>query len=242
MVTKLIQVYRMIDCGCCKKCVISLLLYSFSYHCNSDAIITVLKSVQRSILSWMSMVIKLPRNKDKYKSVHIMIFCKLFAEEHQTSTLVWHLKTTSSPTTSWLLHVLCYSCCYFISIPMHTAAVGQHKAIKSLSANTRRLPLRIMMIRSLPPWPQHRTAPIKRSYSNLPMDLRTADIADLKSVKCRHCRHQVGKLPTIHRLCVGNCRLGVGNFARGLQILFWRERDLPGLATCWIGRDEKRSM
>jgi len=89
-------------------------------------------------------------------------------------------------------------------------------AQSSKIANNQHLPLRNNDDRSLPPWPQHRTTPIKRSYSNLPMDLRTADIADLKSAKCRQCR-----------LGVGISRLGVGNFTRGLSIYFWRERDLP---------------
>ena len=79
---------------------------------------------------------------------------------------------------SWLLHVIYYSCCYFISIPMHIAAVWQHKAIKSPTNNTCRWEI---MIRSLPPWPQHRTAPIKRSYSNVPMDLR-------RTVECLFCQ------------------------------------------------------
>jgi hypothetical protein len=76
---------------------------------------------------------------------------------------------------------------------MRIAAVGQQKAIKSPSTNIcRRLPLRNNDDQKSSTWPQHRTPPIKRSYSNLPMDLRTADIADLKSAKCRHCRLGVG--------------------------------------------------
>ena len=66
-----------------------------------------------------------------------MVFCKSFAEEHRTSTTVApenNLESTHNHHQlylSWLLHAVCYSCCYFISIPMRIAAVGQHKAIKS---------------------------------------------------------------------------------------------------------------
>ena len=66
-----------------------------------------------------------------------MVFCKSFAEEHRTSTTVApenNLESTHNHHQlylSWLLHSVCYSCCYFISIPMRIAAVGQHKAIKS---------------------------------------------------------------------------------------------------------------
>ena len=80
---------------------------------------------------------RLQQNKDEHICVHIMVFCKSFAEEHRTTTTVApenNLESTHNHHQrylSWLLHSACYSCCYFISIPMRIAAVGQHKAIKS---------------------------------------------------------------------------------------------------------------
>ena len=183
------------------------------------------------------MVVRLSRNKDKYISAHIMIFCKLFAEEHKTSTSVApenNLESTHNQHPlylSWLLHVLCYSCCYFISIPMHIAAVGQQKAIKSPSTNIcRRLPLRNNDDRSLPPdrnIARRRSNAATATYRwtlglpTLPTWSRlNADIADLESANCRHSAD----------FSVGISRLGVGNFTRGLSIYFWRERDLPETA------------
>ena len=128
-----------------------------------------------------------------------MVFCKSFAAEHRTSTTVApenNLESTHNHHQlylSWLLHSVCYSCCYFISIPMRIAAVGQHKAIKSPKPNTCRWE---MMIRSLPPWPQHRSMPIKRSYSNLPMDLR-------RTVECLFARRKAEGNSLLFYFCGG---------------------------------------
>ena len=94
--------------------------------------------------------------------VHIMIFCKSFAEEHKTYTNVAPKTTSIPPKTShplylsWLLH----SCCYFISIPMHIAAIGQHKAKKNRQQPTYTCRWETM-IRSLPPC----------RWEHLPLDL-----------------------------------------------------------------------
>ena len=80
---------------------------------------------------------RLQQNKDEHICVHKWSFAYRLQKniEHRLLCGTWNnLECTHNHHQlylSWLLHSVCYSCCYFISIPMRIAAVEQHKAIKS---------------------------------------------------------------------------------------------------------------
>ena len=107
-----------------------------------------------------------------------MIFCKLLQKniKHPLWAPENNIESTSNQSSTVLKLIVaclfCYSCCYFISIPI--AIYYGHRCCWAAQSNKIATTYSCrweMMIRSLPPWPQHCTAPIKRSYSYLPMDI-----------------------------------------------------------------------